>query len=241
MRCVLQSVRRLGSALSTAIALLGAALLFAAPAQARLDITIDKSAQRMSVSIDGAPMFDWPVSTGVSGHDTPSGSFKAFRMERHHFSREWDDAPMPHSIFFTQRGHAIHGTTHLKAIGRPASHGCVRLEPGNAATLFDLVKQEGMANTRVTLIGDAPNPAPAVASTPSRSQPHADAEDENFTNALPPRRSRDGWRDYSSGPAFYDGRYYYDRRGRRYSGPVYRERPRYYRYDRGDPFWWGGR
>ena len=119
----------------------------------RLLISIDKSAQQMTVTVDGDPRYVWPVSTGVSGYDTPSGEYKPFRMERDHFSREWDDAPMPHSIFFTQQGHAIHGSDHVKAIGTPASHGCVRLEPRNAAILFALVRQEKMANTRVVLSG----------------------------------------------------------------------------------------
>jgi hypothetical protein len=92
-------------------------------------------------------------------------------MEKDHFSREWDDAPMPHSIFFTKVGHAIHGTTHLRAIGRPASHGCVRLEPENARVLFDIVRREHMANTRVVLHGETPPAnAPAVARAP-RTEP----------------------------------------------------------------------
>ena len=76
----------------------------------------------MIVTVDGDPRYVWPVSTGAFSYDTPSGQFKPFRMERDHFSREWDDAPMPHSIFFTQQGHAIHGSSHVKAIGTPASH-----------------------------------------------------------------------------------------------------------------------
>jgi hypothetical protein len=188
----------------------------AVPANAGLLITIDKSTQRMSVVLDDLPVFDWPVSTGQRGYDTPSGEFKPFRMEKDHFSREWDDAPMPHSIFFTMRGHAIHGTNHIKGIGQPVSHGCVRLAPHNAATLFKLVKQEGMANTRVVLRGETPGAA--VASAPR------DGNSGDLTSAVPqaPQTRRD------NGPAYYDGRYYYDRRGRRYSGPAYREAPRYY-------------
>jgi hypothetical protein len=99
------------------------------------------------------------VSTGVADHDTPNGSYRPFRMEKSHFSREWDNAPMPHAIFFTQVGHAIHGTTHTRRLGRAASHGCVRLSQRNAATLFALVKQQKMANTRVVIegsVGEAP-------------------------------------------------------------------------------------
>ena len=103
------------------------ALFFAARADAAVLVTIDKSAQLMTVEQDGRPLYQWPVSTGKAGYDTPNGKFKAFRMERDHFSKEWDDAPMPFSIFFTQKGHAIHGSYDVKRLGSPASHGCVRL------------------------------------------------------------------------------------------------------------------
>src|SRR6201987_2395056 len=111
------------------VALSGALLfsLSALPASARLLIEIDKSSQQMTVSRDGRELYVWPGSTGIARYDTPSGHYTPFRMEKDHFSREWDDAPMPNSIFFTQKGHAIHGSDHVRAIGRPASHGCVRL------------------------------------------------------------------------------------------------------------------
>ena len=138
--------------------------LAGAPASAKLFIEIDKSSQRMVVSRDGERLHTWPISTGVRAHDTPSGSYTPFRLEKDHFSKEWDDAPMPYSIFFTRAGHAIHGTTHIRAIGRPASHGCVRLEPENARVLFEMVKREGLGNVRVVLNGVAPAAvAPAVA------------------------------------------------------------------------------
>src|SRR4051812_42306038 len=135
-------------------AAIAAVCLFALPAAAKILIEIDKSAQRMVVSQDGAQLYVWPVSTGQRGYDTPGGEFTPFRMEKDHYSREWDDAPMPHSIFFTKRGHAIHGTEHTRNIGRPASHGCVRLEPENARLLFEMVKAEGVGNTRVVLTGE---------------------------------------------------------------------------------------
>ena len=186
------------------------------PARADLLIDIDKTSQRMTVALDGASLFTWPVSTGTRGYDTPSGSFKPFRMEKDHFSREWDDAPMPHSIFFTQRGHAIHGSNHLAAIGTPASHGCVRLAPENARILFDLVKQEGMARTRVAVTGRTPGRSapPEVARRDSDDERFYGAEDDDIVAAVPRRRQRTvrGWREYNNGP-----RYYY-----------YRERPAYY-------------
>ena len=122
-------------------------------AKAEILITVDKSAQRMTVARDGEALYTWPVSTGRSGYATPSGSYTAFRMEADHYSKEWDEAPMPHSIFFTKIGHAIHGSYETMKLGTPASHGCVRLSPAHAATLFAMVKQDGVTNTKVVLTG----------------------------------------------------------------------------------------
>lgn len=122
-------------------------------AEPRLIITINKASQKMTVALDGDTLHRWKVSTGARGYDTPSGNFRPFRMEKEHFSKEWDDAPMPHSIFFTTRGHAVHGSYHVKSLGRRASHGCVRLHPDNAAKLFALVNKTGMSNTRVIVKG----------------------------------------------------------------------------------------
>jgi hypothetical protein len=122
-------------------------------ADPRLIITINKASQKMTVALDGDTLYRWPVSTGARGYDTPSGSFRPFRLEKEHFSKEWDDAPMPYSIFFTGDGHAVHGSYHVKSLGRRASHGCVRLHPDNAAKLFALVSKTGMSNTRVIIKG----------------------------------------------------------------------------------------
>ncbi len=108
----------------------------------------------MTVTRDGQTLYDWPVSTGMAGYSTPRGAFSPSRMVADYRSREWDDAPMPHAIFFTGRGHAIHGSSHTGRLGSPASHGCVRLAPGKAAALYALVKAEGMGNTRVVIGGD---------------------------------------------------------------------------------------
>jgi hypothetical protein len=144
-----------------------AALALPVPASAAVVIQIDKSSQRMTVSKDGQRLYTWPVSTGKRGFSTPSGSYKAFRMEKDHFSKEWDDAPMPHSIFFTKDGHAIHGSYEVKRIGTPASHGCVRLAPENAAILFNLVKADGVLNTQVVLSGTEPPPSANIARAPA--------------------------------------------------------------------------
>jgi L,D-transpeptidase catalytic domain len=132
------------------------ALPLATPSRANVLIAIDKSTQTMSVSVDGTERYNWPVSTGRPGYETPSGTFKPNRMDADHYSQEWDNAPMPHTIFFDLRGHAVHGFFDVKHLGLPVSHGCVRLAPPNATVLFDLVKTQGMANTSVVVSGRTP-------------------------------------------------------------------------------------
>src|SRR4051812_44783530 len=131
----------------------GLSLIACSTAPAALLIKVDKSAQTLTVTRDGQTLHTWPVSTGRTGYATPSGNFTTFRMEAEHFSKECDDAPMPHSVFFTKQGHAIHGSFDTRRLGSPASHGCVRLSPTNAAKLFSLVRQEGLPNTQVMLTG----------------------------------------------------------------------------------------
>ena len=155
----------------------GALACSGATAGADVLIVVDKTAQRMSVSVDGEPRWNWPVSTGRIGYDTPNGRHTAFRLARHHYSREWDDAPMPHSIFFTRVGHAIHGTNQTGKIGRPASHGCVRLSQENAAELFALVRQHGPLNTKVVVQGELPPDAPVVAEAAPEEAPTAAADE----------------------------------------------------------------
>jgi lipoprotein-anchoring transpeptidase ErfK/SrfK len=118
-------------------------------AQADIFIAVDKSSQRMSVSVDGRLRHVWTISTGVRG-GPPTGSFKPQRMHRRYFSRTYDWAPMPHAIFF-HHGFAIHGTDQVSRLGRRASKGCVRLHPRHAAALFEMVKDHGMSRTRIVI------------------------------------------------------------------------------------------
>jgi lipoprotein-anchoring transpeptidase ErfK/SrfK len=133
-----------------------------AAAEANVVIKIDKKIQRMTVMVDGVKKYDWPVSTGKAGYATPSGTFWVFRMEKDYYSKEWDDAPMPHTMFFTPQGNAIHGTFETKNLGRAVSHGCVRLEPENATKLFNLVRANGMFSTSVIITGPSPGLPPGV-------------------------------------------------------------------------------
>ena len=121
-----------------------------APAEAGVAVRIDLSEQRMRVSINGRSAYSWPVSTARPGYRTPTGTFHPTRLERVWYSTIYDSAPMPYSIFFSG-GYAIHGTTEIRNLGRPVSHGCVRLHPGNAQTLFNLVRKYGSGNTLITI------------------------------------------------------------------------------------------
>ncbi|MFG1207816.1 L,D-transpeptidase [Xanthobacter flavus] len=109
---------------------------------------IDLSRQTMTVSVNGMPQYSWPVSTARRGYVTPTGAYRPQRMYRSYFSRKYYNSPMPYSIFFNG-GYAIHGSYEVSRLGAPASHGCVRLHPSNAATLYSLVQTYGAGNTLI--------------------------------------------------------------------------------------------
>jgi lipoprotein-anchoring transpeptidase ErfK/SrfK len=125
-----------------------AALLVSAPARASVVVSVDKSSQQMSVAVDGTVRYRWPVSTARAGYTTPNGTYRPERLERTWFSRAYYNSPMPHSIFF-YGGYAIHGSYDISRLGGPASHGCIRLHPANAATLFSLVSRDTGGTTIV--------------------------------------------------------------------------------------------
>jgi lipoprotein-anchoring transpeptidase ErfK/SrfK len=150
--------------LKAAMAFAVAALLAVVPAEAAkrkkkqraqrlppvVQVHIDISSQSMNVRVNGWSYGYWRVSTGREGYYTPRGSYTVKRMAKTYYSRKYDNAPMPNSVFF-HGGYAIHGTNQVGRLGRPASHGCVRLAPGNAAALFALVQKHGPRRTRITL------------------------------------------------------------------------------------------
>src|SRR5580704_10846024 len=125
------------------------------PAAANVVVTIDKSTQRMSVAVDGATRYSFAVSTGRAGYGTPNGTYHPERLARTWFSKKYYNSPMPHSIFF-HGGFAIHGSYEISRLGGPASHGCVRLHPSNAAALYALVQKEGAGNTTIVVTGGSP-------------------------------------------------------------------------------------
>ena len=126
------------------------ALSAASRAEANVLVRVDRATQTMEVTVDGASLYRWPVSTGRRGFGTPSGTFRPQRMAARWFSTVYYNAPMPHAIFF-HGGYAIHGSYDIARLGGPASHGCIRLHPSAAATLFGIVQREGMHNTTITV------------------------------------------------------------------------------------------
>ena len=190
---------RLLAALAAALA----GLALSQPARANLLITVDKNAQKMTVTVDGDPRYIWPVATGIARYDTPDGQYQPFRMERKHYSREWDDAPMPYSIFFTKQGHAIHGTNH-KIDGAPASHGCVRLSVAHAAQLWALVKEHKMANTRVELVGEIPSKQELMARRNAGDDAVADLAERGDRAAERAERTTDRADRYADDPRYAD-------------------------------------
>jgi len=140
-------------------------------ALAEVLISVNKSTQQMSVSVDGIPRYHFAVSTGRAGYGTPNGSYRPQRLAASWFSKLYYNSPMPHSIFF-HGGYAIHGSYEINRLGGPASHGCIRLHPANAAALFALVKNEGMAATTIVVSGSNP----VLASSHARSVRRGDRE-----------------------------------------------------------------
>lgn len=143
--------RALRAAVLLAVLVLGAALSGAAEARSAAVVAhIDLSSQRMTVSVNGIPSYSWPVSTARRGYVTPTGAYRPQRMYRSYFSRKYYNSPMPYSIFFSG-GYAIHGSYDVNRLGSPASHGCIRLHPSNAATLYSLVQSYGAGSTVILI------------------------------------------------------------------------------------------
>lgn len=128
---------------------------------------VDLTAQRMTILVNGQAAHTWPISSGRQGYATPVGSFTPGWKAKMWYSKQYDDAPMPHSVFF-KNGAAIHATQAVGMLGRPASHGCVRLAPANAATFYGLVGKHGLSQTRVVVFG-SPKFAPEIARRPQPS------------------------------------------------------------------------
>ena len=138
---------------------------FASSAKAKVMIYVDINAQRMKVTDNSGQTYIWTVSSGRDGYETPTGSFSVQRLDANHFSDEYDQAPMPYAIFFHE-GFAIHGTS-LGGLGRPMSHGCVRLSVANARLLYSWVEKYGAS---IDISGTADANSYLVSDTPAKER-----------------------------------------------------------------------
>ena len=159
------------------------------PAAITLEARVDQSTQTMTVVANGTTLHTWPISSGTASHPTPRGTFRAQWMAADWHSRTYDMAPMPHSVFFKD-GAAIHGTDHLRALGRPASKGCVRLSRANAQTFFNLVRRHGLRATRVSVTGTLPAPTAVARNNSGRTAHMVRASDTGASRVV--RQSRYG-------------------------------------------------
>lgn len=116
-----------------------------------IEIVVDISSQSMSVTVDGWSWANWKVSTARDGFYTPRGSWRPYLLKKIHYSSRYENSPMPYSIFFSGN-FAIHATYQTKSLGRPASHGCVRLHPDNALKLYALIQKRGMGSTSIKIM-----------------------------------------------------------------------------------------
>ncbi len=172
----------MNSAVRFLAALVAVATMVAAPADAAMRIRVDLAAQRLEATTPAGETVTWKISTGRRGYETPTGRFGVMRMEADHYSDEYDQAPMPYAIFFSPRGLAIHGTSE-RGLGRPLSHGCVRLAIPHARQLFGWVEQHGAT---IEITGDAGQSSTA----------HRDAERPRAPR--PPPATLDWWQSDSN-------------------------------------------
>jgi hypothetical protein len=191
--------------------MLAAAMLLAglARAEAGVVVTVDKTAQRLTVAVDGVTRFNWPVSTARWGYRTPNGVYRPQRLARKWYSRKYHWSPMPYSIFF-DGGYAIHGSYEVSRLGRPASHGCIRLHPKHAAVLFALVSRN-RGDTEIVVTGSGPA---YVGRSVKRAQASRSRSYQTYRGpyrtyeAYPQRRTFDNVFTSPTGTVYYDRRIY---------------------------------
>ena len=115
-----------------------------------VEVTVDISDQRLSLVVDGVQTGYYKISTGLGRHWTPTGSFPPKWLNRHHRSSIYNNAPMPYAVFFNGNI-ALHGTNHIRKLGRPASKGCVRMHPSDARKIFNLIHRRGRDKVQITV------------------------------------------------------------------------------------------
>lgn len=194
------------------------------PPATTLKVAVDLTKQRLTVTEHGKVKHSWPISSGVAGFRTPTGNYRPQWAAKMWYSKKYDDAPMPHSVFFHD-GFAIHATYATGRLGRTASHGCVRLSPSNAEAFYKLVHKHGYAHTRISITGTPRDSAPAVAQKPAAPGPYAQGYP-----AAKPRPGAGYAYGYPYGPKYAAG-------AKRYAGPKYSYTQKPYIGSGGPGFW----
>jgi L,D-transpeptidase catalytic domain len=193
------------------LVILGAALATIHEAQAHVVIHVDKSSQRMTVSVDGERRYSFVVSTARAGYSTPNGVYHPERLERTWFSKKYYNSPMPHSIFF-HGGYAIHGSYEISRLGGPASHGCIRLHPSDAAALYALVQRQGTGATTIVVSGSTPSGRTVARESRSPWQASRPAQEDGDYVGGPYRRAESYASPYSQPYQPYQPSYFGERR-----------------------------
>jgi hypothetical protein len=163
-------------------------LILPAAAQAKVQVSVDLSTQTMNVQASNGESYSWPISSARAGYVTPRGVYSATSLQAMHYSKKYHNSPMPHSIFF-HGGFAIHGTYETAALGRPASHGCVRISPAHAAKLYSLVRAEGAT---IVISGDPPPSRPFASESHGRHRHYAQGDHGSRALAYAPEHRSGG-------------------------------------------------
>ena len=123
-----------------------------------------KSKQTLYLHLNGELLDSFWVSTGLPSYETPemnlrpSGPlFKKYTSKKFPGGNFQGLGNMPYVVFI-KGGYAIHGTTtgNFAKLGKPASHGCIRLHPLNARIFYELVNRIGLENTWVSIRDSLP-------------------------------------------------------------------------------------
>src|SRR5205085_6492043 len=96
-------------------------------------VVVNLETQRLVLFRNGVPVAASTVSSGKTGHETPTGVFTILQKNERHFSKTYNNAPMPNMQRLTWQGVALHAGN---LPGYPASHGCVRLPLAFSKLLF---------------------------------------------------------------------------------------------------------
>lgn len=157
------------------------------PKPTSLKAHIDLSSQTMTVKEHGQTKYVWKISSGRKGYYTPTGNYRPQWMTRMHYSKKYDNAPMPHSVFY-HGGFAVHATYATGALGRPASHGCIRLSPGNAKKFYNLVSKHGKSATRIAIVGSTPKTRTYAKRKTTKKKTYSAAPSYGFWGTAQPKK-----------------------------------------------------